>query len=111
MMDELGQAVVNFVNIIPDGVVIFFASYSYLESVWKYWSSRGVLERILKKKWVFREPKSAADVDKTLREYGDAIKNCSGSSGSGGGKTGAMLFCVVGGKMSEGINFSDRLGR
>ncbi len=39
-------------------------------------------------------------MDKVLRDYSLNAK-----------KRGAVLLCVVGGKMSEGINFSDDLGR
>ena len=48
-----------------------------------------------------REPKSTADLDKVLADYATAVRL------SGG----ALLLAVVGGKMSEGINFSDGLGR
>lgn len=59
-----------------------------------------MLEELRKKKNVFREPKKTSEMDKVLQEYSRSAK-----------KTGAVLFSVVGGKMSEGINFSDELGR
>ncbi|XP_042324008.1 ATP-dependent DNA helicase DDX11 isoform X2 [Sceloporus undulatus] len=57
---------------------------------------------------IFQEPKSANQVEQVLAEYAKCIKRCSQTVGP---MTGALLFSVVGGKMSEGINFSDDLGR
>lgn len=64
-----------------------------------------MIAKLQAKKKVFREPKKASQVDKVLQEYSSCIQNCNGSV------TGSVLFCVVGGKMSEGINFADDLGR
>jgi chromosome transmission fidelity protein 1 len=112
--------------VIPDGVVCFFASHAYLEQVYKQWEQNGVVERIRKHKMVlysflnctrnnvlllslmfyqiFQEPRETQLVEKVLREYDVHIH-------SSNNQNGALLLCVVGGKMSEGINFSDRLGR
>jgi chromosome transmission fidelity protein 1 len=50
---------------------------------------------------VFREPESSSTVEETIREYAAAIVENST----------AILFSVVSGKLSEGINFSDNLCR
>uniref|UniRef100_A0A667GRG4 DEAD/H-box helicase 11 n=1 Tax=Lynx canadensis TaxID=61383 RepID=A0A667GRG4_LYNCA len=57
---------------------------------------------------IFQEPKRANQVEQVLLEYSRCIKCC---GHAGGAVTGALLLSVVGGKMSEGINFSDDLGR
>ncbi|XP_071158326.1 ATP-dependent DNA helicase DDX11-like [Mytilus edulis] len=109
LLTELGNALVNACQIVPGGIVCFFPSYDYQRLVYTHWERSGTLIQIGKKKRIFQEPKRAGFVDKVLDEYTKCVqKNVLSSAGS---QTGAILFCVVGGKMSEGINFSDDLGR
>ena len=100
-LDELGRSLLNIVNIVPGGIVVFLPSYDYEQLVVKHLETSGVLARLESKKKVFREPKSSSDLDRVLEEFSTAVRLSNG----------AALFAVVGGKMSEGINFSDNLGR
>ncbi|TRY62784.1 hypothetical protein TCAL_00388 [Tigriopus californicus] len=99
VLDELYRILRNAINIIPGGVVCFFPSYDYESKVFGYFTKMGYIEKLAVKKKVFREPKRSDLMDKVLRDYSlHCVK-------------GALLFSVVGGKMSEGINFNDHLGR
>ncbi|TVT97376.1 hypothetical protein EJB05_57375, partial [Eragrostis curvula] len=110
MIEELGRFLCNIVTIVPEGVVVFFASYEYEKRVFDAWTAAGTISKIFRKKHVFREPKNSADVEAILSRYKVAIQQCSSSS-QDTGKNGALLLAVVGGKISEGINFSDGMGR
>lgn len=108
LIAELGLALLNICAVVPDGVVVFFPSYGYLDEVVGTWQqpapqreARSIWERLQGRKPVFREARGEAS-DAVLEQYAEAIV---------GGARGALLLSVVGGKMSEGINFSDRLGR
>lgn len=48
---------------VPGGVVCFLPSYSYEQTVYDHLKNTKVIEAITKKKTIFREPKSASDVD------------------------------------------------
>ncbi|KAI8976239.1 helicase C-terminal domain-containing protein [Pilobolus umbonatus] len=107
LMDDIGQSILNLCQVIPDGIVCFFPSFTYLDQVYERWKSvvmknGTLLSLIEKKKKVFKEPRDQS-VDDTLRDYTLQIHS--------NDERGAILLCVVNGKMSEGINFSDRLGR
>lgn len=48
---DLGQALLNFANVVPAGMVVFVPSYSFLHLVTNTWQSSGLLDKLrLKKK-------------------------------------------------------------
>lgn len=101
MMQRLGNAMLAVLPHIKGGTVVFFSSYAYLEQVRKYWDQDGIGARMNALKATFFDSRAIL-VEDTFRAYSDAVS---------ADPRGALLFSVIGGKLSEGINFSDELGR
>nr|XP_031861102.1 uncharacterized protein CI109_003463 [Kwoniella shandongensis]KAA5528174.1 hypothetical protein CI109_003463 [Kwoniella shandongensis] len=113
LLTELGAVIQSTVGLVPDGVVVFVPSYAFLDKVKTFWTQSGLFQRLGDRKQLFFEPQTSGDVETVLRDYALAISsaNAVSTTGEKSRKTGALLFAVVGGKLSEGINFSDGLGR
>jgi chromosome transmission fidelity protein 1 len=94
-------------------MVVFVPSYSYEEQLVARWTETGLLARLGKRKVVIREPRGGAGkLDTVLDLYAKACEGGDSSCGSTGqATTGGLLLSVVGGKLSEGINFSNGLAR
>ncbi|XP_047355930.1 ATP-dependent DNA helicase DDX11 isoform X1 [Vespa velutina] len=105
LLDELGRMLINFCNVIPAGIVVFLPSYDYENIVYEHLYKSGVINKIRLKKQIFREPKSTSQVNDVLEQYARSINFPQNP------QNGSLLFSVIGGKLSEGLNFSDDLGR
>ncbi len=86
---------------VPGGVLIFFTSYEVLNNFFNHWEEEGLLDRIRDIKDVFREQRNPRSAKRVMKAYYDAIRL----------RKGAVLFAVCRGKISEGLNFEDELGR
>ncbi|XP_074285300.1 regulator of telomere elongation helicase 1 homolog isoform X2 [Silene latifolia] len=109
---ELGNAIVNFARIVPDGLLVFFASYYVMEqciSCWKDNSNRSassqltIWARICKFKQPVIEPRQSALFSSSIEDFNSKLKDPSTS--------GAVFFAVCRGKVSEGLDFADQYGR
>lgn len=123
-MIDLASAILSVAQHTPDGVIIFFPSYSYLDTCIAAWKrlrkasmSNGstIWETVHQAKPIFLEQRSLSQLPKdsiaAKETTVDAVLSAySGAVASGHGR-GALLFAVIGGSLSEGINFSDSLGR
>ncbi|KAG7088245.1 hypothetical protein E1B28_012259 [Marasmius oreades] len=106
-IDELGQIILNFSHQIPAGMVVFFPSYAFLNRCRETWQTNKILDKFASKKRVFFEPDDNTHVESVLQQYSVAARSPPTESKV----KGALLFAVVGAKLSEGLNFSDDLAR
>ena len=128
VLDETGRLLLDLCYLIPGGLVLFFPSYDYLDVIYSRWESTRILQQIQVKagKKVFREPKNSSLVSRILTEYSrvNQGRSCAPSKSSVTMKetkdhsldsssisSGGILLSVVGGKVSEGINFNDDMCR
>ncbi|WFD19309.1 DNA helicase [Malassezia caprae] len=96
-----GNILIEYSRCIPDGIVAFFPSYLYMESIVAAWHDMGILDEVWKHKLVFIETPDAPETSIALENYRRACDN----------GRGAILLSVARGKVSEGIDFDHNYGR
>ncbi|KAK6826007.1 hypothetical protein PG990_002673 [Apiospora arundinis] len=96
-----GNLLTEFAKATPDGMVVFFPSYLYMESIISMWQGMGILDQVWKYKLILVETPDAQETSLALETYRTAC--CNGR--------GAVLLCVARGKVSEGIDFDHQYGR
>jgi len=101
VIDSYGDLLVSMCNTVPDGVIAFFPSYSYMENAVSHWHSTGKLRALEANKLVFMETKDVLETTLALTAYKRAC-----DSGRG-----ALLFSIARGKVAEGIDFDRHYGR
>ena len=124
---ELGNAVVNFARVVPDGLLVFFPSYGVMRACVEFWRGHGtpsIWDRVCAAKHAVVEPQDKKEFAAAFAEFNAALgldaKNArakgNGADDVPGGSVarhrgGAAFFAVCRGKVSEGIDFPDRAGR
>ncbi|KAM0678941.1 TFIIH/NER complex ATP-dependent 5'-3' DNA helicase subunit [Binucleata daphniae] len=93
--------VIEFSKIVPDGLVVFFPSYIFMEEIISVWCEIHLMDEILTNKLVFIETPDIKETDIALTNYKKACEN----------GRGAVLFSVARGKVSEGVDFKHEHGR
>ncbi|KAF2772683.1 DNA repair helicase [Teratosphaeria nubilosa] len=99
---RIGKVLLQIAPHVQGGLVIFFPSFGFLEQASQAWRSSSILAELGKTRPIFWDNRGGS-AETTFKAYSDAVTSSSSK--------GAILLSVLGGKLSEGINFSNDLGR
>tara|TARA_B110000977_G_scaffold191665_1_gene264113 strand:- start:841 stop:3186 length:2346 start_codon:yes stop_codon:yes gene_type:complete len=101
VIQNYGRILIDLAATVPDGLVAFFVSYSYMEQIVSKWHETGVLQQVMQHKLVFIETQDVVETSLALDNYRKAC-NCG---------RGAVFLSVARGKVAEGIDFDRHYGR
>jgi len=96
-----GKLLLDIAATVPDGVVAFFTSYSYMQQVVREWHALGILKRVLEHKLVFIETTDVLETTMALENFKRAC-DCG---------RGAVFLSIARGKVAEGVDFDRHYGR
>jgi len=97
-LHELARCVTHICKICPDGVLVAFASYSQMEHTLEFWRKCGQMANIEAQKDTFQEPRNQEEMQNIWGRYVNAVE----------GVRGAVIFAIARGKLTEGVDFTDR---
>lgn len=106
-LDEVGACLLDLARVVPHGMVVFMPSYQFEAALAARWTETGLLNELGLLKPVVRETRSGGGASSSHESAWERYVSTVRSQG----RRGAALFAVMGGKLSEGINFSDELAR
>ncbi len=96
-----GALLVDLSGVVPDGLVVFFTSYRYMEHIVLKWDEMGILQKVKENKLIYIETKDNFETTMALENFKQAC-----DSGRG-----AVFFSIARGKVSEGVDFAGHYGR
>ncbi|XP_054261703.1 regulator of telomere elongation helicase 1 homolog isoform X2 [Macrosteles quadrilineatus] len=98
-MAELGRILHKMCGVVPDGILMFFNSFSLMHKTTDHWRETGLWSQINVEKKIFVEPQKRESLAEVMKNYSESLE----MEGSGG----AVLLAVLRGKVSEGMDFAD----
>ncbi|XP_055305826.1 regulator of telomere elongation helicase 1 homolog isoform X2 [Sitodiplosis mosellana] len=102
----IGRTLLKLSEVIPDGILVFFRQYDVMEKCVETWQDQNegdIWSNIEEQKKIFVESKNRDEFKQSMNDYVAKINEQNSK--------GAIFMAVARGKVSEGLNFSDKYGR
>ncbi|GAA28295.2 regulator of telomere elongation helicase 1 [Clonorchis sinensis] len=103
---SLGLTLVEIIQIVPAGLLVFFTSYGMMSQCVDAWKNEQLYDKMLRYKRIFVEPRDKVQFAKVFSDYRDVASGAVPCDVNG-----AALFAVMRGRASEGLDLADFAGR